>query len=104
MTQWLGLWVSSAGVLGFIPGQGIKIPHDTAWPNTQTNKTVNIRIHRLKMSTAFLVESGFKLFLQFALAQYPEHPHGHTWGGSRSRHKKQSGSPTRLYNKTNPDI
>ena len=30
--QWLGLWASTAGGAGSIPGQGTKIPHTMAEP------------------------------------------------------------------------
>lgn len=32
MVQWLRLCASNAGVMGFIPGQGTKIPYVLVWP------------------------------------------------------------------------
>ena len=35
MVQWLRLCASNAGVMGLIPGQGTKIPHELVWPKNK---------------------------------------------------------------------
>ena len=43
MVQWLRLCASNAGVMGLIPGQGTKIPHELVWPkNKQTKKRTQL--------------------------------------------------------------